>query len=182
MRLIFDVRNSTATGGKPMNSISAKNGENQDLTLTRGSEHPWLTWARKHDLAICWAIMIMMLAVLAMMWPTAPEAPAIKSQPSTFVASSGDSLVKEYGYDNAINIAEFVGLPLGKRELGGKLVPITYAKARELRSETDQNLVRAAIYPKDRIQTMRYPNGQVDLINGFVLFTPAPNSPPLAKR
>ena len=115
-------------------------------------------------------------------WKQDVAEPVVVAQPSTFVANAGDSLVKEYGYDDSISVAEFVGLPLSKRELGGKLVPISYTEARNLRSQTDRNLVRAPVYPGDRINSMRYPSGQVDLINGFVLFSPAPGSPELAKR
>ena len=126
---------------------------------------------------------LLVLFLIGFSWWRQDVEPVVIAEPSTFVVGSGGTLVAEYGYDDGITVAEMVGIPLSKRELGSsKVVPITYAQAHELRSQTDQNLVRAPLYPGDRILTMRYPNGRVDFENSFVLFTPARGSPELAKR
>ncbi len=150
-------------------------------TVIKRSEEPyWRTWLREFRVLVAGLVIgtLILLICTYTLWPRAEVA-----QPSTFEAQSGDSLIKIYGFDDGINVAERLQIPLRKREIGNdQLVPISYDQARALKSATDRNLVTATLYPGDRITTERFKDGHVDLKTGFVFFRPAPNSPQLTER
>jgi hypothetical protein len=148
-------------------------------TIKRNEEPRWLTWVRDFRFLVMALVLATLLLLIGyMLWPKAEVA-----QASTIEAQAGDSLIKIYGFDDGINVAERLSLPLRKREMGdGRLVPISYADARALKTATDRNLITGKLYPGDRVTTMRFKDGHVDLKTGFVYFSPGPNSPALADR
>lgn len=156
------------------------NGEPQRFTVKRKQEPEWRIWVRERQLLILAAMLgLALLGVFSfvLFWPKAEVA-----TPSTFVVHPGDSLIRTYGFDDGINVAERLRVPLRKREIGSDvLIPITYDEARALKSTTDRNLVTAMLFPGDRILTMRFPDGHVDM-EDFVLFAPAPLAPQAAER
>lgn len=159
------------------NNFIVGNGESQRFTVKRKKESEWSIWAKEQKLLIAPLLLVALIVGLFVFWPKTEVA-----LPSTFVVHPGDSLIKTYGFDDGINVAERLRIPLRMREFGSDVLsPISYAQARALKSTTDRNLVTALLYPGDRILTMRRSDGHVDL-NDSVFFAPAPLVPEPSER
>ena len=152
--------------------------------IKRGDDPRWLAWVRENQLILAFTLAVVLLAGGGIWLQPVKMLPAAEtSTASIFEVRDGDSLIKAYGFDDAVTIAERLSMPLRKKELGSnRLTRISYDQARALKAKTDRNLVVAKLYVGDRIMTMRYPNGQINVKTGFVFFSPAPRTPELAER
>ncbi len=114
-------------------------------------------------------IMIIILMIIgSVLWWGVSES----LKPNFTIGGHGDSLLRhDLGYQRSIAVANKVGLPIYKKEIGGRKTLISYEEARKLENATDQTRISVPVYPGD----------QFNLRFG-TQFRPGPGAPAARKR